>query len=118
MVHNRVMNGLLRLATILTASLIAASTLAACGSDEDEPVPGIEAGSATSQSSSGEKGGNGDGASNGPESAGDRKPEAPDNSISDRPGGPNQSNGSQQDNGGSGGSGSGGVSPPLPSPAR
>ena len=48
----------------------------------------------------------------------DPNPDAPDNSISDRPGGPNQSGGAQKKNGGKGSPGnSGGITPPPPSPA-
>jgi hypothetical protein len=120
MLHNRRMNGLLRLTTILATAFVAASLTGACGGDDSEPVPGIEAGGTTGKNDSGAKSDASGGSANGPESAGDRNPDAPDNGISDRPGGPNQSGGSGQagGNGASGGSGSGGVSPPLPSPVR
>jgi len=100
------------LTTVATAAVIAAFALTACGGD-DETVPGIESG--TTGQTGGSAATDSTGPGNGPDSAGDRDPDAPDSSISDRPGGPDQSQGSQKKDGG--GNGSGGVTPPPPSPA-
>jgi hypothetical protein len=119
------MNGFKRLTGVAVAALLVTSTLAACSGD-DEPVPGTEATGTNGQSggSGGDGGGGTTGATgNGPDSAGDRDPDAPDNKISEKPGGPGESNGSQKNGGkksgkNGGGSGSGGVTPPpQPSPA-
>ena len=104
------------------AAIIIGSALGACGGDDNDgpvqgtPVPGETAPGTTGQ------GGPNQGADTGqkgqqdgnPPSAGDRNPNPPDNSIGDRPGGPNSGNGAQ-------GGGSGGITPPVPpqpSPVR
>ncbi len=113
----RIQRGRLLAAGLAVA--ISASTLAACGGDDD-PVPGIESG-ITGQSgdtSANGQGGVDGGSGNAPESAGDRNPDAPDKGISEKPGGPNQADGVQNNgksgkNGGNAGK-SGGVTPPPP----
>lgn len=105
--HTDGMNGILRIATFATTAALAASILGACGSDDNGSVPEVKTNGTTNVPGTTES------SEDRPESAGDRYPDAPDNSISDRPGGPDQPNG-----GDTGGSGSGGVSPPQPSPAR
>ncbi len=99
------------------ATILSASTLAACGGDDD-PVAGIESGT-TGQNGDSAGGGTG----NGPASSGDRNPDAPDQGISEKPGGPDPSNGSQKGgesnrNGKGDDPTSGGITPPSqPSPA-
>ncbi len=116
------MNGLIssRLAAVALVAILTASALAACGDDDDGPVTGIESGTTGKSggaSTTGENGqaAGGGGSANGPASAGDRNPDAPDNGISEKPGGPDQSQGNQKNDKGNP---SGGIKPPTqPSPA-
>jgi hypothetical protein len=89
---------------------IAVSTLVACGDDGDTPTPDGTvteptgaAGPTGDPATGGAPANNGSGTTgvtgNGPQSAGDRNPDAPDSGISDRPGGPDESNASQNDGG-------------------
>ena len=122
------MNRISRAGILATAvaTILSASTLAACGGDDD-PVAGIESGTTGQNGTPNTTGQNGNsaggGTGNGPASSGDRNPDAPDQGISEKPGGPNPSNGSQKDgkpnrNGKGDDPTSGGITPPSqPSPA-
>ncbi len=85
------------LLTMIASSLILTGALAGCGSDDDSaPDTSTPPSSAPAQSTG--AGSKDEGKKvNGPASAGDEKKDAPDNKISDRPGGPNdQGNGKEK----------------------
>ena len=78
------MNGILKIATFATTAVFAASMLGACGSDDNDPVPEVKTNGTTDVP------GTTGSPEEGPGSASDRYPPAPDSGISDRPGGPDQ----------------------------
>ncbi len=122
------MNGIPKAGIVATAvaAILLASGLAACGGDND-PAAGIESGTTGQNGASNATGENGNpaggGTGNGPASSGDRNPDAPDQGISEKPGGPDPSYGSQKDgksnrNGKGDDPTSGGITlPPQPSQA-
>ena len=101
----------------LSLTTLALAGAAGCGGDDDsgdEAATGTEAVERPATGTTSPAAG-----ATGPASAGDERPAAPDDAVSDRPGGP----GTDQDDGGSGqpqGSvgGSGGISVPQPEPTR
>lgn len=106
------MNGFRTRRLAAAAAVLLGTALGACGGDDDgtvaaTPVTGTSG--TTGSPGSGTTGQTG----NGPASSGDRYPDAPDNIIGDRPGGPNTDSGAQ------GGGSSGGITPPAkPSPTQ
>jgi hypothetical protein len=119
------MDGFRKYTATALAALLVAAVLGACGGDDEgDTVQGIpvtgttgatsQAGGDEGDQNGGEDAGDYDSGGSAPDSAGDRDPDAPDSSVSDRPGGPDPDNTGQGDGGG----GSGGVSPPQPSPSR
>jgi hypothetical protein len=81
--------------SIAVAGLVSAAIFAGCsGSDDTSGATGSGAAGGQPASEVDAPAG-----TSGPASAGDRVPDAPDNAISDRPGGPNDTNG-KDDNGG------------------
>ena len=75
-----------RLPAIAALLLVSAALLSACGGDDDS-VSGNQAGQVETQAQ--EESSDQDYGATGPASANDNRPEAPDDAISDRPGGPN-----------------------------
>ena len=79
------------LATV-TSALLLTGALAGCGGDDDSSSPSTGTAASSNPgtgSGSGKKDDDGQSTGNGPASASDESKDAPDDAISDRPGGPN-----------------------------
>ena len=89
---NASMNMKALLLTTVASALIFAGALAGCGGDDDSSSPSTGTTTSSSPATDSDSGMKDEGSletGNGPASASDESKDAPDDAISDRPGGPN-----------------------------